>query len=355
MSADEEKTIMLETRAKAGTSRRAFAIGAALFAALGAPAIVRAQGLTKIKITQPGESLSYMPIYVGRAKGYFKESGIDLELVVTRGDGPDVQALLAKEVEFVATPPHHLYNLYLQNQKLLGIAGILGRCGTNMVVSKAAADERKISEESPFEKKLAGLKGLTFGVSTPGSLTYNMGLYYILRAGLKPQEDAKVVGTGTGTAAIAAMANNIVNASMFPSPTADEAVSKGFAVWLINNTRGEDPDLKEFLHAVIYVRPDYLNDNTDLCKRMVAAIVKSEAFIKSNPADDVARTVRPFFTSLDEVVFASAVANVREAIIPDGRMTAAGSDAYEKVLMMTGALKQLVPFDAVFTNKYLPS
>ena len=114
-------------------------------------------------------------------------------------------------------------------------------------------------------------------MSTPGSLTYNMGLYYILRAGLKPQEDAKVVGTGTGTAALAAMSNKIANASMFPSPTADEAVARGFAIWLINNTRGQDPDLKEFLHAVVYVRPDYLGENTDLCKRMVAAIVKSSS------------------------------------------------------------------------------
>jgi NitT/TauT family transport system substrate-binding protein len=90
------------------TSRRSFALGAASLAVIGAPAIVRAQGLTKVKVTQPAESLSYMPLYVGRAKGFFKEAGIDLEVVVTRGDGPDVQALMAKEVEFVATPPHHL-------------------------------------------------------------------------------------------------------------------------------------------------------------------------------------------------------------------------------------------------------
>jgi ABC-type nitrate/sulfonate/bicarbonate transport system substrate-binding protein len=45
---------------------------------------------------------------------------------------------------------------------------------------------RNVAEDSPFEAKLKALKGLTFGVSTPGSLTYNMGLYYILRAGLKP-------------------------------------------------------------------------------------------------------------------------------------------------------------------------
>ena len=76
---------------------------------------------------------------------------------------------------------------------------------------------------------------------------------------------------------------------MFPSPTADEAVHRGFATWLINNTRGQDPDLKEFLHAVIYVRPDYLSENTDLCKRMIGAMVKSAAWIKSNPVDEVAK------------------------------------------------------------------
>ena len=158
----------------------------------------------------------------------------------------------------------------------------------------------------------------------------------------------------TGTAALAAMSNKIANASMFPSPTADEAVARGFAVWLINNTRGQDPDLKEFLHAVVYVRPDYLGENTDLCKRMVAALVKSSAWIRAQPVDEVAMSIRPFFTSLDEKVFTSAVGNVREAVIPDGKMTAAASEAYQKVLLMTGHLTSPVAFDAVFTNKYLP-
>ena len=247
---------------------------------------MRAQGLTKVKITQPSESLSYMPIYLGRAKEFFKEAGIDL------------------------TGRHH-------PRRRPGRAGADGArrssssrrrrttstrcifrtasCSASAAFSAAAEStwwsprrlprERGVSEDSPFEKKLAALKGLTFGVSTPGSLTYNMGLYYILRAGLKPQVDAKVVGTGVGTAALAAMSNKIANASMFPSPTADEAVHRGFATWLINNTRGQDPDLKEFLHAVVYVRPDYLSENTDLCKRMIGAMVKSAAWIKSNPVE----------------------------------------------------------------------
>jgi len=334
-------------------TRRGFALGTA--AAVAAPAVVRAQGLTKIKITQPADSLSYMPIYVGRAQNLFKDAGIDLEVVVTRGDGPDVQALMAKEVEFVATPPHHLFTLYLQNRKLLGICGILGRCGINLVIGKEAAAARGVSESSPFEKKLAALKGLTIGSSAPGSLTYNIAEYYVLRAGLKPQVDAKVVASGTGAAAIAAMKNKIVDAYAFSSPLTDQLVNVGVADWLINNTLGQDPDLKEFLHAVVYVRPDYAEQNSDLVHRMIAVMVKAAAWIKKNPPEEVAKLIRPYFASLDEKVYESALKNVREAIIPDGKMSEAGSEAYQKVLLLTGHLKQKVAFDAVFTNKYLPS
>ena len=59
---------------------------------------------------------------------------------------------------------------------------------------------------------------------------------------------------------------------------------------------------------MVYVRPDYLSENTDLCKRMVGALVKSSAWIRAQPVDEVRKAIRPFFTSLDEKVFTSASA-----------------------------------------------
>ena len=346
---------MAKQSSKSRLTRRRFALGTVSLAAVAAPTLLRAQGLAKVKITQPADSLTYMPIYVARAKNWFRDAGIEIEVVVTRGDGPDVQALMAKEVEFVATPPHHLFTLFLQNRKLLGVCGILGRCGINLVISKAAAAERGVSESVPFEKKLQAMKGLTIGSSAPGSLTFNIAQYYVQRAGLKPQVDAKVVASGTGAAAIAAMKNKIVDAYSFSSPLTDQLVHLGLADWLINNTLGQDPELKDFLHAVIYVRPDFLADNGDLVRRVVGAIVKASAWIRATPVDEVATTIRPYFASLDQQVFLSSLANVREAIIPDGRMKPQGSDAYQKVLLQTGHLKQAVAFDAVFTNQYLPA
>ena len=340
-------------------SRRQFGLAAgsaAMLGALGAPAIVRAQGTkTKIRLTQPTDSLSYMPISVARALGYFEDAGLDVELIITKGDGPDVQALMAKEVEFVVTPPSHLYTLYLQRQYLLGVCGILGRCGINLVIGREAAKTRGITESSTIDEKLAALKGLTIGCSAPGSLTFNIAQYYILRAGLVPQKDAKVVPAGTGAAAIAAMKHGVTDAYSFSSPLTDQLVEEGIADWLINNARGEDPKLDPFLHAVIYVRPDYAEKNSDLVKTTLAAVVKAQTWIHANPATEVAKTLRKYYSKIDEKVYESAVANVREAVVSDGKMTVAGSDAYEQVMLDTGSLKEHVPFDKVFTNKYLPT
>jgi NitT/TauT family transport system substrate-binding protein len=314
-----------------------------------------AQTLTRIRITQPAESLSYMPIYVARAQQWFAAEGLDPEIVITRGDGPDVNALMAGDVEFVATPPHYLYTLFLKGQHLLGVGGILGRCGISLAISRSAAAARGVTEQSPLADKLRALKGLTIGVSAPGSLTYNIAEYYARRAGLALQTDVKIVPIGANAAIIAAMQHGIIDCAANNSPLTDELVQRGLAGWLINNTLGEDPALKDFLHAVIYVRPDYLQNNPDVVRRMLRALVRAEKFIHDNPVETIAPLLRPYFKSLDEPVFLSAIRNVREAVIPDGKMTEAASDGYENVLLSIGYLKQKVPFDAVFTNAYLPA
>jgi len=63
------------------------------------------------------------------------------------------------------------------------------------------------------------------------------------------------------------------------------------------------------------VRSDYLSENTDLCKRMVATLVKSSAWIRSQQVDEGRKIDPAVFASLDEKVLHQRVGNVREAVI----------------------------------------
>ena len=65
---------------------------------------VHAQAPKKIKITMPTVALSMSPVYLAKARGYFAEEGLDVEMIATRGGGPDIQALIAGEADFTFTP-----------------------------------------------------------------------------------------------------------------------------------------------------------------------------------------------------------------------------------------------------------
>ena len=57
--------------------------------------------LEKVRLTVPAKSLTFVPYYFGKAKGFFEREGIDLEIIVMRPP-IGVTALQAKEVDYSA-------------------------------------------------------------------------------------------------------------------------------------------------------------------------------------------------------------------------------------------------------------
>ena len=326
------------------------ASGAALFA----PAVL-AQAKTKITMTQATDSLSFMPAFLPRALHFFEDEGLDVTVVVTGGDGPDVQAVVSGDAQFACSSSAPLLKLYQQGKKLWGIAGVLGRLTNNVCIRKDAAAARGVTETSSFEDKLKALKGLKMGVSIPGSLTYNIAMHYILRAGLKPQVDTQILAMGAGAAAIAAIERNVVDAYIFGSPLIEEMIYRGSSIMLINNARGDDPEFKEFLQETLYVRPDYAKANPDITKRMTRAIVRSSAWIAEHSPEEIAKALQPYFGRLAPEVLIPAIANVKLAMIRTGRITLAAAKAAEKFYIENGTIKQPIPYDEIYTDAYLPA
>jgi NitT/TauT family transport system substrate-binding protein len=315
----------------------------------------RPQGLTKITLSQATDSLSFMPIYVARALNLFEKEGIDLSVLITDGDGPDVQALLSNEVQFAASNSAHLLTLYQQGKRLTGIGAVLGRLANNVCIRKDAAAARGITESSPFDEKIMAFKGLKVGCSVPGSLTFNLAMHYIHRAGLTPQVDAQVIAVGAGAAAIAAIERNVVDAYIFGSPLVEQIIQRGSSMMLINNTSGEDPNFNEFIQATLYVKPDYAKNNPELTRSFARAVVGGSAWIKQKTPEEIARILTPYFGRIDQAILVPAIANVKQAVVGDGRVSPGMVTAVEQFYIEIGTVKQPIPFDAIYNNDYLPA
>lgn len=314
----------------------------------------RAQALKPLRITIPVTSLTFYPVFVAQDKGFFKQHGVDFEIVVTQGDGPDVDALLAGSVEFTATPPHRLFTAYEQGRKLIGIVNLMNKVGINCFMGKRSAERVGVTPQTPLAEKIKKLKGLTIGATRAGAFTFQLATHYVKKGGYVPQTDVQIVGAGGGPAMLAAVEQGRVDIGCISSPTPELAVDRGSAISWVNNTTGEDPEFSEFLMEVLYVRPDYAERNPDTVRSVARAVVDALQFIvKASDAEHLP-ILRKNFGGVPDQVLLESLKNTRAAIDPTGRISKRSVDAHVEFLKQAGLLQKDIPWDAVVSNDYLP-
>ena len=163
------------TRSKVDRRRFLGAAGAAV-ATLGAPAIVRAQATPKIRIGF-WPVASALPFFAAVEKGYFKEAGLDVEVMKFASAQQVMEAMLAGRGEGSANGVA---------SAVLGIGeiaqpGLFKIFCTNPTNAKYVLDEFIVAKDSPV-KTLADLKGKRVA-SGPGIQNVTLAKVMLERAG----------------------------------------------------------------------------------------------------------------------------------------------------------------------------
>lgn len=326
--------------------------GWVVLAALGASGA--AEAAEKIRITTPVESLTASALYIARGQGLFAAEGLDVEVVVTGGTGPDVQALLVGQSEFAYTPGTHLIEPVAKGQRLLGVMAGLSRLIINVALHKDVAKARGITEGTPFDQKLKALNGMTLGPTKAGALTWQLADYLIKRAGYTPQKEVKVIAAGAGPVLLAALEHRKVDAIIMSSPIPETAVQRGQAIMFIDNARGEDPNLSEFMMVSLVTRPDLTRERPETVRRTVRALVRANQWMLAKTNEEVRDALRGFLPKVDPEVLLSSIQALRPAISPDGRISEKSVKATQDVMEAGGFLKERIPYEKIVTTEFLP-
>jgi NitT/TauT family transport system substrate-binding protein len=319
---------------------------------LGHPA--EAQAPRKVKLTIPVVALSMTPVYLAQARNFFTEEGLDVDVTSTGGGGPDIRALIAGEVDFSFTTGDNVILAFQEGKPLVMVSSALNRLFINWAIHKESAKTRGITETSPLQQKLKSLKGLTVGVTNPAALTSHLAHFVIRKAGYTPQQDVQVIPIGAGPTWLAAVENRKVDVALTAPPVPETAISRGFAIMFINNTKGEDPSISEFLMENLIARPETLKKDPDLVRRMVRALVKANKWALSVSPEQVAEALKPTFAKTDPAIHLAGVRAVLPTLSQDGRTTEKSVQATQDVLEQAGLLKKRVDYGDVVSNEFLP-
>jgi NitT/TauT family transport system substrate-binding protein len=183
-----------------------------------------ASAQTKVKVGVL-KLTSSAPIFVGVEKGFFKEFGVEPELVYFQAAAPIATALAAGQVDVGATGlTAALYNIVLQGEKLWIVAD-KGREWpgfplVGIVVQKELWESGKV-------KTIRDLKGHTIGVTQLGS-TFHFHIGNILEKEGLSLGDVRIVPLQAMPATVEALKGKQVDAILVPQPFPGATEAQGF-------------------------------------------------------------------------------------------------------------------------------
>lgn len=300
----------------------ALAVSGAALPGLCAPAAAA----EKLTIIVGGmEKQIYLPAMLAQQLGYFKDEGLDVDLLNSRAGVEAENELLAGAAQGVVGFYDHTIDLQAKGKFILSIVQFSQAPGEVELVSTKQADAIK----SP-----ADFKGKTLGVTGLGSSTDFLSQYLAVRAGLKPGDYA-LLPVGAGNTFIAAMKQDQIQAGMTTEPTIARMLKTGEAKILVDL---RTPELTTaalggpYPAASLYVQRNWLDTHKAEAQKLANALVKTMRYIASHSAEEIADKMPKDYYAGDKELYIKGLAEGKAQYTPDGRMPNGGPETVLKVL-----------------------
>lgn len=242
-------------------------LAALLLSACGGAPAQAPQEVVTLKMTI-SEQISYAPILIARAEGYFDEYGINIEYVPFGRASEATALLISGEIDVYAGTLNSgfLNSVYESNAGIKAVAD-RGHISKDAQCTYYALLVRKDLYESGQVIGPADLAGLTFSGQTAGTGAYFVSTYLAL--GGLTFDDVNMTDLPT-PAEIEAMANKAIDITSKPEPGLTQHMQTGNTVML---ARAEDV-IDIFQSGVIAFGKKLLVDQPEVGARFMAGYLK---------------------------------------------------------------------------------
>lgn len=300
----------------AGTTPLAGTLMGALLI-FGAP---QAHALQTIKVTQAVASFSFLPADYAQDAGYFKQEGLNVQQIATRGGGPDMAALVSGNVNFNFGVGVYEINALLANRHLVNVLNMEDRPSISVVLSKAAAAKTGVKPDASLKERAAALKGLIIGITRPGSLT-DREIRHLMKIGDLKKGDVKIVAIGNAQSMIGALKLGQIDGFSISIPYDRLAVDRGLAIEWVDNPAGQDPSLDPFLMSSLVTTPQMVHQHPELVRKMVKALRHAIGDIISKPIPAIRRVIAHRYSKIDTHTLDVSLEAAKKLMNPTGKVT----------------------------------
>ena len=279
-------------------------------------------------------NVAFLPIYLTQDKGFFKDEGLDVLVVMFNAGATKLQAMIGGDVQIMA-------------------GGV-----PETVLARASGVDIKnfwaISNLMPFQiygspklKSLKDGKGKKFAISRFGSLSEFLTRSALRRSGVDPK-DVTMLQIGATPARFTTLATGIVDATILWFPVTERARAVGMNKLF---------DLKDiypsWTNVGFIAREAWLAKEKDQAARFLRAYQRGVKHTREN-RDDGIKALRKY-VGLDAAEAAAGYDEYRDSFPLDGRILDAGISATVEQEIESGRLKGKISLSEMIDNSFINS
>lgn len=289
--------------------------------------------LKKVKVAEVAHSIFYAPQYVAHKLGYFKEEGLDVEIILTSGADKVTAAVLSGDVNIGFCGSEATIYVYEQGEKdyLVNFAGLTKRDGS-FLVAREKYDNFTL-EDLKNKTIIAGRKGGMPAMTLEWALKQN---------GINKTDteiDTSIAFAAMSGAFISGIGDYV--ALFEPNALEIEKNGYGYIVASVGELGGVVP------YTSYNARKSYIEENPDVIEGFTNAIQKGIDFVHNNESKEVAKLLIDYFpdTSLDDLTTLVERHKKIDSWFTTTKIKEDDFNHIQDIMINAGELKNKVPYN----------
>lgn len=294
--------------------------------------------LTKVKLAEVTHSAFYAPLYVAIENGYFKDEGIDLEVILTPGADKVASAVLSDDVNVGFAGPESAIYVYNGGEKdyITTFAGLTKRDGQFIVSRNKNFKLEDLIGKEVLVGRYAGMPSLNFINALKNNnidinkIKLNYSVEFAALSG------SFISGVG-----------DYVN--LFePNATNIEKEGYGYVVASVGELSGEVP------YTAFYTRKSYIDENKELLIKFTNAIAKGLTYVKENNSEKIADVILPQFPDISKNSLATIIDRYKnsDSWLDNPYISEESFKNLENIMMDANLIDEYVPYEDLINNLY---
>ena len=337
---------MLVRNSKIAACRQALALMGLLLTSLSslAPArgATRHAPRTSVRLavsSRPG-NIVYLQLDLAKALHYFEDEDLDVQFKFYEGGPKTAKALEEGQVEFSGNSVDHAVYTRDAPRPLKMVAAFTDLPAVTLTVRRSLrAQIRSVKD----------LRGRRIGVAALNSGTHVI-LASIFKSAGVPLNAVSIIPVGHTDQMIAAMKRGDIDAAVSTDPAALRLLVGGEASLLLDLVTYDETQrifTGSYAFTGLMTRSDVIAQRPDVVQRMVNAVIRTNQFIATHSAADIADAL-PMSAKHDRYIFVKSIEHTRPSFSADGIVTAeavANNITSQKALGLIAPDQTLDPTD----------